>query len=86
MSANEQTSGGWLAWQLAAVVAGRKSWEDGADMPPMPEGDDATAEALFWVGYQEARARDFFRRRAMALYPDTIDPRPSYALVVKGKE
>lgn len=58
-----------------AFAAGRKAWEDGAAMPPYP-GDEPTAEALFWVGYVEARARDYFRRRAMALYPDTVEPRP----------
>lgn len=71
-----KTTNAWTAKELAAVEAGRKAWEDGADMPRMPEGDKLTPEALFWVGYQERRARDFFARRGMALYPDAIIPRP----------
>lgn len=60
----------------AALEAGRAAWADGADMPPMPESDAATPEALYWAGFIEARAYDWFRRRAMALYPDTVEPRP----------
>lgn len=58
------------------LEAGRKGWEHGAPMPPMPEGDMFTPEALYWLGYMLERARDCFRRRDMALYPHTVEPRP----------
>lgn len=57
---------------------GQRAWENGADMPPWP-GDDAkirTPSTLYWLGYMFERGRDFFRRRDMALYPDTVEPRP----------
>lgn len=66
----------WTQQDLDAVAAGRKAWEDGEPMPPMPEGDVMSKAALFWMGFQDARCRDFFRRRGMALYPDAVEPRP----------
>lgn len=59
-----------------ALAEGRQAWADGGDMPPYPAADDVTHEALVWVGFVEARSRDFFVRRKMALYLDTIEPRP----------
>lgn len=58
------------------VSAGRKGWEHGAPMPPYPTTDLFTPQALYWLGYVTARGQDFLRRRDMALYPDTVEPRP----------
>jgi hypothetical protein len=66
-----------MAKALDLIDTGRKGWESGAPMPPMPQNhDEYTPEALYWVGYMLRRAQDLFERRGMALYPDTIKPRP----------
>lgn len=55
---------------------GRQAWRDGADRPDMPADDAPEAECLFWVGFVFECARDYFKRRGMALYPETVVPRP----------
>ncbi len=59
-----------------AYERGQQAWRDGADMPPTPPGDIADEAAMFWVGFMFERARDFFKRQRMALYPDRVEPRP----------
>lgn len=60
----------------AHMESGRESWRRGDPMPATPATDDITPEAMQWVGFIEARAHDWFKRRAMAIYPDTVEPRP----------
>ncbi len=59
-----------------AFEAGKQAWREGADMPPMPPDNAEDEIAMFWLGYVWERSRDFFKRREMALYPDTVEPRP----------
>jgi hypothetical protein len=61
----------------ATFEAGSIAWETGAGMPPMPDDEDElTFLGVWWLGYMIARGRDYFRRREMALYPDTVEFRP----------
>lgn len=59
-----------------AIAAGADAWANSEDLPPMPKGNEVTLESMFWVGFIKARSLDFFNRRAIALYPDRIEPRP----------
>lgn len=59
-----------------AYERGRQAWRDGADRPPMPADDAPEYEQLFWVGFVMEVARDFYKRRSIALYPDLVEPRP----------
>lgn len=54
---------------------GAKGWCRGDSMPDWPRRSAGPA-FYYWLGYMHARARDFFRRRRMALYPDMIKFRP----------
>jgi hypothetical protein len=58
-----------------AFQAGMKDWDAGGPMPSYPRLASG-AEFFHWLGFMLARGRDFFRRREMALYPDTVEPRP----------
>lgn len=61
----------------ATLEAGSIAWETGAPVMPMPCHEDARSfVSVWWYGYMMARARDYFRRREMALYPDSVEPRP----------
>lgn len=59
-----------------SYARGAAAWDAGDPLPPVPADTDPMDVQLFWVGYMAARSRDWFRRRAMALYPDRVDPRP----------
>lgn len=57
-----------------AYGRGAKAWDFGDKMPAMPP-DDADLETMCFY-LMMARARDYFRRRDMALYPESVEFRP----------
>lgn len=58
-----------------AFREGARDWCRGDPMPSWPRRASGVT-FWYWLGFMRARARDFFRRREMALYPDRIEPRP----------
>jgi hypothetical protein len=50
------------------------AWRTDAAYPDVSR--KITPAQAYWIGYMLERARDWWRRRDMALYPDTVEPRP----------